>query len=212
MSNRYTHARKDRVSGLGDHHWKAVSALHHHGWDRVCMRWPHVAAISLSVVTQRSSTAFIVLYEAAPTSFQPRTLIVTPLYICTGAHACMLNKAYICMIFFFILKIICQIYFALPMHYYLHLNCMRRQLLTTWSNRRIHAKTPDIFEILSTVQKVGLSMVCKSTQHQRYYGTSAIVRKWRLLALYAWWRTENFVQNDRDCCRLTTNFVFLLLW
>ena len=28
-------------------------------------------------------------------------------------------------------------------------------------DRRIHAKTPDIFEILSTVQKVGLSMVYK---------------------------------------------------
>ena len=41
------------------------------------------------------------------------------------------------MIFFFILKIICQIYLVLPMHYYLHLNCMHRQLLTTWSEGSI---------------------------------------------------------------------------
>ena len=100
------------------------------------MRWPHVAAIFLSVVTQRSSTAFIVLYEAAPTSFQPIPWQWLPC-IFAQEHVCMLNKAYICIIFFFILKIICQIYLVLPMHYYLHLNCMRRQLLTTWSEGSI---------------------------------------------------------------------------
>ena len=84
----------------GDHHWKAVSTLYHHGWYRISALDGHMWLLSLLVATKRlsvvtqSSTAFIVLCEAAPTSFQPRTLIVTPLYVCTGAHACMLNKAH----------------------------------------------------------------------------------------------------------------------
>ena len=72
---------------------------------------------------------------------------------------------------FFLIKIICQIYLA-----YALLSSSKLHASTTADNliggvdRRMHAKTPDIFEILSTVQKVGLSMVYNSTQQQRYYG------------------------------------------
>ena len=81
-------------------------------------------------------------------------------------------------------------------------------------DRRIHAKTPDIFEILSTVQKVGLSMVYEPKQ-RRYYGNERHCPEMtfvlHVVGSNAWRRTEHF-QNGRDCCRLTTDFVFLLLW
>ena len=56
----------------------------------------------------------------------------------------------------------CQVYlaYALLSSSKLHASATADNLIGG-IDRRIHAKTPDIFEILSTVQKVGLSMVYK---------------------------------------------------
>ena len=77
----------------------------------------------------------------------------------------MLNKAYIlCMIFFFIIRNnvyvsdISRITYALlsssKLHWILLLQLTADNLIGG-IDRRIHAKTPDIFEILSTVHQSG---------------------------------------------------------
>ena len=97
----------------------------------------------LSVVIQRSNTAFI---EASPTSFQPVPWQwLSRIFAQERMHVCLIRHNYIlCIIFFFIIRnnvYVSDIYLALPMHYYLHPNCIGYCSCNCWQlDRRDRSK------------------------------------------------------------------------
>ena len=134
-----------RSMARGHYHWKAVSTLHHHGWDQVsvwddhmwllspplwqledCLWWPkEVTQHSLFCMKHLS-----LLAHSHPDSDSP---------VCPKAHACMFNSsAWLSLAFFFDSNKQSkrQIYLALHTMHFIHLNCSWK--VFNWAKHTVH--------------------------------------------------------------------------